>query len=156
MSSPGMNNPLAVAKIAGTKVTENIKSIAITGAVIGGLYLAYKIYKNAFPGGLEVDTRKPDAQISNSQAQTIAERLYQAMYASGTDEESIYAALAGLNHNDFIKVSRAFGRRSYMYLAGEAPIFDWMGADLTLVEWMIQELSGDEINKVKEFLPDIF
>lgn len=154
----GLGNPIAIAA-TGTKVIgwgkRNWKPIAYTVGGLVAAYGIYRLYKFTFPGGLKNDPRKEPAKINNTQAAVIAERLYQAMYAAGTDEDAIYDALQGLNHNDFVKVSNAFGKKSYFYITGEAPVFDWMGADLSLVEWLIQELSISDINELREILPEI-
>ena len=159
MEKEGLGNPVAVAA-AGAKAVSwtkrNWKPLAITAGSLLTIYAGYRIYKFAFPGGISNDPKQDPSQINDSQASVLAERLYQAMYAGGTDEDAIYAALEGLNHNDYVKVSKAFGERSYFYPTGEAPVFDWMGAYLTLEEWLIQELSISEINDLKRILPEVF
>lgn len=156
MSQEGMNNPLAIANKGVDVVKDNIKPIVTVGATIAALYIGYRLYQSWNPTGLSIDSRKEPSNITTSNAATIAERLYQAMYAAGTDEKAIYAALEGLNHNDFVKVAKEFGLRSYFYITGEAPVFDWMGAKLNLVEWLTQELSTEEMARLKQILPEVF
>jgi hypothetical protein len=148
----GMNNPLAITKA----VKNNVTPILITGGAIAALYLVYKIVDKISDPSLGYDRSKQPTTLNDSQASVLAERLHVAMYLAGTDEDTVKDILTGLKHNDFIKVSKSYGKRPYLYLTGEAPVFDWMGADLTLIEWLIQELNQSEINELKQILPDIF
>ena len=140
---------------ATTFLNDHKKPILYGIAGIAAIYVGYRIYKIAFPDGLRIDPTKESPRISRSEAITIAERLHKAMNESGTDEEAIYDSLRGLNHNDFVMVSNAFGKRPYLHWFGTS-IFDALGDNLTLVEWFIEELNMKEINKVKSLIPEIF
>jgi hypothetical protein len=152
MKPKGMNNPIMIGKA----VSKTVKPALYVAGGIAAIIASYKLYNFLFPGGLSTDPFKEPTDLTNSQAETIAERCYQAMYAAGTDTEALFQALAGLNHNDYVAVSKAFGTRSYFYPTGEAPVFDWMGANLTLEEWLIQELDLSEIKELKKLIPEIF
>jgi hypothetical protein len=151
-NTQGMNNPLKI----GATVSQGLKPTLYIVGGLAAIYASYKVYKLLFPGGLDMDPSKDPPTITDSQAITIAGRCYTAMASAGTDEQALFAALSGLKYNDYVKVSKAFGLKSYFYLTGEAPVFDWMGTNLNLEEWIIEELDLSEIEELSNILPEIF
>ena len=145
----------AVAAV-GTTAWKYRKPIGFTILGLIAAYILWRAYKKAFPGGIKQDRSLPPAVITDTQAITTAERLFEAMRSSGTDEDAIMQALEGINHNDFVKISDAFGTRSYIPATGSHPLYDWMGEDLDLVEWLLSELSNSEIKRLKQTLPQVF
>lgn len=78
-----------------------------------------------------------------------ANRLENAMFDVGTDENAIFEVFGSLRTNgDFIKLKQAFGTREYT--GGFLPGF--VSPDLGLDGWIQQELDGSEINELNAIL----
>jgi predicted ATP-dependent endonuclease of OLD family len=78
-----------------------------------------------------------------------ANRLENAMFDIGTDENAIFEVFGSLRTNgDFIKLKQAFGIREYS--GGFLPGF--VSPDLGLDGWIQQELDGSEINELNAIL----
>jgi len=78
-----------------------------------------------------------------------ANRLENAMFDIGTDENAIFEVFGSLRTNgDFIKLKQAFGVREYTggYLPG------FVSPDLGLDGWIQQELDGSEISELNAIL----
>lgn len=92
--------------------------------------------------------KEPDSKagITEQEARAYAERLYEAMKNWGTDEEAIYKILQPLTLHDYNRVYNVFGKRKYF--GGSEAAF--LGENLSLTEWLIQELSDDEIIHLKK------
>lgn len=78
-----------------------------------------------------------------------ANRLENAMFDIGTDENAIFEVFGSLRTNgDFIKLKQAFGIREYSggYLPG------FVSPDLGLDGWIQQELDGSEISELNAIL----
>lgn len=148
-----------LSKETGQYVVKNPKTVLYIGAGVVAIIAAYKLYKAFFPGeeklpDLDVDYTQPISTISDAQAQLIAERLYNAMSGTGTDEDEIFDALSGLTVNDFVKVYDKFGMRQYSLFWGN------VGDPLTsgkhhLITWLTNELNTDEINQLKAMIPGL-
>lgn len=97
------------------------------------------------------------ATLSDGQANSYAERLYDAMRISGTDEEAIFAILKNLSTADYNKIYNAFGLRSYLPFLGESPffVFKWGAKELSLTQWLVEELSSAEFAKLKKLNPNL-
>ncbi|WP_035677916.1 hypothetical protein [Flavobacterium limnosediminis] len=78
-------------------------------------------------------------------AKNIAEKLYNAMKDSGTDEDLIFNSLQGLSLTQFAQVIQAFGKRSYNSLYGNQinwnPLFGSLPLE-PLQVWLKSELSA--------------
>lgn len=140
--------------IAGTKIAKYAIPVLGIVAVGGVAYVGYKFLQKDKPPKLNESSNFPKSTLSEVQALAIADRLYAAMVISGTDEEAIHSALAGLSHNDFIKVYEAFGRRQYSLFWGN------QGDPLTsskhhLITWLTNELNGDEIKAIEKIIPNL-
>jgi hypothetical protein len=78
-----------------------------------------------------------------------ANRLENAMFDIGTDENAIFEVFGSLRTNgDFIALKRAFGVREYS--GGFLPGF--VSPDLGLDGWIQQELDGSEISEINAIL----
>ena len=85
----------------------------------------------------------------DSQFYAWANRLEQAMFDIGTDEDAIVEIFSALrNNSDFIKLKQAFGIRNYT--GGFVPGF--LSDDLSLDGWLAQELDSSEINEINTIL----
>ncbi len=91
--------------------------------------------------------------LSDSQANAMAERLWQAMAVTpfGTDETEVFKVLEHLTTADYNKVYNAFGLRPYSMLFGSQdtsinPLVE--GRNLT--EIIINELSTSELEDLKK------
>lgn len=146
------------------KLVQNNKNTVL---IIGGLFLAgflaYKINKSAsgifgepIKKGKELkeNPQLPPSGLSDTQAKTRAEVLYEAMYSAGTDEVRVFDALKDITHNDFIKISEYFGERRYNPVTGEGSFFPFPA--ISLMEWLAQELNDEEFAQLHKNLPDIF
>jgi len=89
------------------------------------------------------------SSMSFEKAKQIADELYSAMFGLGTDENKIYMLLGDLSNHDFNKVYNVFGRRRTTN-----NIF--VGKDMDLWQWLRDELSSGELEKLKELNPEIF
>ena len=86
---------------------------------------------------------------SSSQFYAFANRLEQAMFDIGTDEDAIFQVFGSLNNNaDFLALKSAFGVRNYT--GGFVPGF--LSDDLSLDGWLQQELDSSEIAQINNSL----
>ena len=85
----------------------------------------------------------------DSQFYAWANRLEQAMFDVGTDEDAIIDVFTAIRNNaDFVKLKQAFGVRNYT--GGFVPGF--LSDDLSLDGWLAQELDSSEINELNSLL----
>ena len=84
--------------------------------------------------------------FTQQEAQTIADRLYFAMADIGTDENLLFSSLQNLSAQELIMVYNAYGTRSYAYSGS------WFGIGypLDLFGWFNKELSGNDLNRMKQ------
>lgn len=87
------------------------------------------------------------ATISKAKSQTLADQLYEELFAI-TSDSKILSLLRGLNEADFIMIDVAFGLRA-SGIAG-------FGADLSLAEYIIKDCSASTIKALKKQFPNIF
>lgn len=133
-----------------TDKEKNIAKIAI-----GGL-AAFVLYKLVMPktdnsGGSEdptgngSNTNVPGATFN---ASVVAEKLYEAMRKSGTNETAILNALMYVNPTQFAQVAAKFGKRSYNMTTGNQINYTpWTPLTLyPLQVWLENELSESQYN----------
>ncbi|WP_407264987.1 hypothetical protein R5N98_15130 [Tenacibaculum maritimum] len=114
------------------------------------IYLLFKWAKGSFSkGGIYSELDTDGATITDLQAKSIAEGLYESMYSMGTDEERIYGLLRGISPANFSKVYNAFGVRGYNEYFGywDSLLF---AVDLDLIQWLYNELNDSEIRQLSE------
>lgn len=132
----------------------NKKAKLITIAVIAVVVLAIAIYIICKVNGIGkkihdsstnsklaklLDEEIDDKSITSTQMQLngYASKLYAAMKGWGTDEDSIYDVFRQMqSRSDVLQLIRTFGVKDHM----------------TLNEWLIDELSANEIDKVNQIL----
>lgn len=160
----GLNNPLVVASAANkTKNTAvgfyNRNKTTIW--TVGGLVVAYGVYKTFFAHDNVRFSPRGDEALSTMteiEAKSIADDLFDAMKNPGTNENIIYNRLSGLSYNDFAKVSRAFGLRWYDPILGAEGgwLLKWAGhKQLGLFEWLNEELTYTDKLKLQELMPNV-
>lgn len=128
-----------------------LKLLIASGVIVGG----YAVYKQFFAGDKQdFDKGEPPPNIDMTTARTKAEQLFNAMRSPGTDEEIIYDILNGMNFNDFVMISNEFGKRYYDKTLGTDG--GWLFNDeLSLHEWLLEELSNSELAELETYMPDV-
>lgn len=140
--SNASENQKAVVQATASVIPFLIKTLVIVG---GGLYLYYR-FTNRFIS-LKENPNYPVSNITNNQAQTKAETIYNAMLGFGNGFEIVRSNIAGLNYNAFIKVYNAFGSRQ-----GSIPFSDKMN----MVEWFSDQFDEDELAQLRFLVPNMF
>lgn len=120
------------------------------------LYLLLRVVR-FFLGGKGANQKHLDERLvkdgstptmTNSAAAVLANQLLTAMDRYGTDEDAITAVLMKIKGaSDLAMVHNAFGVQPYDALMGVKPP-TWLGRtfaeNLTLLEWLSEELSADD------------
>lgn len=144
----GLHNPalalMATNEKAQDLAVSTVKTILISSVALTFVYIGYKMFSNRFKK-LNEDSRYPKSNISDSQAETRANAIYTAMYGFGANYEMVQENLSGLNHNGFIKVYNAFGKRSAVGFG-----------DMNMVEWLINQFSESELARLRFLIPGFF
>lgn len=85
-------------------------------------------------------------------ARNIAEKLYNAMKNTGTDEDLIFNSLQGVSQNQFGQIVLAFGRRSYNELYGNQINFNPIESLPLepLQVWLKSELSDNSYETLRQ------
>jgi len=87
-----------------------------------------------------------NATLSNTQAKIIADSLYNALDRFNDDEKLVYSNFSKIkNADDMRMVYKAFGLRSYLLGTGA----NYLGTKMTLVEWLENDLSSSELQKIQ-------
>ena len=140
------------------------KEFRISLAVIGGGFLAYKIYKKMNPSQEEVQEEQMEKEAktikdpttgktvtcsgklsySLSQYKAYAESLYDAFFKTmGTDESAVYSIINKMNNEcDLRQLIADFGLRRQ----------EWTFKDYSLDWFMRDELDKDELSYVNRIL----
>jgi hypothetical protein len=165
----GLNNPalaLAATTPAGQKaITQTIETTnhAVSGslsivknvlaiAFFGGVgYFAYTKIFNGFVA-LTEDPQYTPSNVSTGVAKAKAEAIYQAMYGAGNGFNMVKSILQyvngeRINHNGFIRVFNAFGKRN-----GIVPF----SPKMTLTEWFVDQFSASELLELRLIIKDFF
>lgn len=90
-------------------------------------------------------------------ANTIAEKLYDAMKNTGTDEDAIFSALKNVTQVQFAQVVAAFQNRSYNSTTGNQINYMPWGDPLPLRDlpyWLKKELSSSDYQKLSLKFPN--
>lgn len=135
-------------------VSDNWLNILLGGTIIIGGYSVYKLFFANTDPDIDFDENENSPVIDMVTAKTKAEQLFNAMRHPGTDEDTIYDVLSGVNFNDFVMISNAFGKRYYdkfLGVDGGWPLND----KLSLHEWLLQELSNGELQDLESYMPNV-
>jgi hypothetical protein len=134
------------------KLTPKQKPYVIGGALA---LIAFLILRKKDPEAEEATALSTETENAGtpsylpSQFYAFANRLEQAMFDIGTDEDAIFAVFNSLNNNaDFLALKTAFGVRNYT--GGFVPGF--LSDNLTLDGWISQELNSGEIQEINDSL----
>lgn len=131
-------------------VSDPKKAVSIIILIVAGIlliWLVWRLIKNTVSKtGIALETGAALAgeiasggtlSYSNSEYNSMASRIYAAVKGPGTDEETIYAQFNKLKTKaDLLKLIAAFGTKD----------------EMTLSEWLADDLNNSEINKVNEIL----
>lgn len=148
----GLGNPALVAmasnsdtvkttnEIAKSTVPFIVKSLFVIGV---GAFIWYKISTRFV--AIKENPNYPPSNITDGQAKTKADAIFQAMYGIGANFDIVAYNLNGLNYNAWVKVYNAFGDRR--------------GSDLqkgNLVEWLTDQFSDYELEQLRFLVSNVF
>lgn len=89
------------------------------------------------------------ATLTEAQAKSIANQLYNAMKDVGTDEDTIMRIMGNYNGTDLAMINAAFDLREY-WTHGAKKWYNFGDGDkLPLIDWFRKELSGDDLEEVE-------
>ena len=89
------------------------------------------------------------ATLTEAQAKSIANQLYNAMKDAGTDEDTIMRIMGNYNGTDLAMINTAFDLREY-WTHGAKKWYNFGDGDkLPLIDWFRKELSGDYLEEVE-------
>lgn len=123
------------------------KTVLIAAGVIAaGVVLYYVVKKKTDSSGAIIDPITGGTSTAIFDAGKVAEKLYDAMKESGTDEQAIYSALKNVSASQFDQVFQEFGKRSYNKLLGnQIRVNPFSPLPLEpLNVWLKNELSSDD------------
>lgn len=140
--SNASENQKAVVQATASVIPFVIKTVIVIGI---GTFIYYK-YTNRFVS-LKENPNYPVSNITNNQASTRAEVIYNAMLGFGNGFEIIKTNIAGLNYNAFIKLYNAFGSRQ-----GSIPFSEKMN----MVEWFSDQFDEEELTQLRFLVPNMF
>ena len=138
--------------------------LQVVGLAVG-IYIVYRLVKGASQFAQDQPFRSEEQQtanelqklnqnpytkqkLSDAQAKSYANKLFQAMKGLGTDEQQIYSVFYKLQNNaDFLAIQNAFGTKTVN--SGNYFIPDVRG---TMVTCLSSELDIDETKKVNDIL----
>jgi len=168
-------NPLIITSMALSAVSlaknknfikENWKPIIAIGATMGLTYGVWSIYQdfkwktNPTKVELKEDPRYKKTKLTEAQALMKANRLQEAMGTFGKVNEkelnAIRSILTDLTYNDYVKVSKAFGNRGYVTITGISKDSDWITPSKNLSYWLSKELQPQDLNALKQVIPNVF
>lgn len=137
----GLGNP--VAQKALDKSLDVLPWLIKTGVIVSlgalGVYLLYRAITTRFEKKPYVSSY-PVSNISDSEAETRANALFQAMLGPGNNLDAVADQIIGLNYNAFVKVYNAFGKRQ-----GVLPF----SKEMTLTEWILDEFDSTELSYLR-------
>lgn len=130
--------------------TKKIVLIA-AGTVLAGTILYFVLRKKTESTGGKCDPTGNGGNCNQIDPEAVAEKLYNAMKESGTDEEAILFALKNVNASQFVQVMQKFGKRSYnKTLGNQIRINPFSPLPLEPLDvWLKNELTSSEYNKLK-------
>jgi len=159
---PGLANPLLLATGGLTAFTKQGRSFAkenwflltVVGSSAIALYLLYRRFTRSNAFDVRQDRSKPASSISDFEAQQKADALYNAMKGLGTNQNTIYSVLNGMNYNDFAKISAAFGEKYFdKFLKVEG---GWLFNNrYGLYEWLVFSLSDSQLRELQRIMPNV-
>ncbi|QEE49606.1 annexin [Flavobacterium alkalisoli] len=138
-------NKIVLGIVAGLAATVIIYNVVKKKTDISG---------NGDPTGNGTGSTNPSVPFN---ANTIAEKLYDAMKNTGTDEDAIFSALRNVTQAQFAQVVAAFKYRSYNSTAGNQINYIPWGDPLPLKDlpyWLKNELSSSDYQKLSLKFPN--
>lgn len=136
------------------EISDKNKPKIIIG-VIGAGILAWLIFRNSPDNGSSYGDdptgNNPGGSSVPFDAKLAAEKLYNAMRETGTDEKAIMQVFQTVSLSNFSKVYHAFGKRAYNTQLGNQynfnPFFDLPRH--TLSTWLEEELSKSSFQTLR-------
>lgn len=142
----------------GDFIANNKKPLLYIGGAVALVFIGYAVVNkfNKGFGGLFADKSvgvskfipltvdKTKVTISDAQANTYSNQLFNAMKDAGTNDTIISSIFNKINKkDDFLKVYNAFGKKSHGYW-GEPTIINYVIGydDYDLVEWLESEVGN--------------
>lgn len=131
-------------------VSDPKKAVSIIVIIVAGIlliWLVWRLFKNTVSKTSEAITTNAalaselasggSLSYSTSEYNSMAARIYAAVKGPGTDEDTIYAQFNKLKTKaDLLRLIAAFGTKD----------------EMTLSEWLADDLNNSEINKVNNIL----
>lgn len=128
--------------------------IVVVIVIVAIYFFARKIANKKVEGEneLDLDIDQNNLSIDDNEAVIIANNLLGAMNQYGTDEQTIFDNLTGLNKYDLLLVIKKFGVKPYN---GTSLASNWIDRNIfspekNLIAWLKSELDGADLKKVKE------
>lgn len=143
-------------------MTAKNKKILVIAAAVGAAVIIYHVVKTKTDtSGTGYDPTGNGGSNGSSElpfnANSTAEKLYEAMRNTGTDEEAIFAALKNITQQQFAQVITAFQNRSYNSSMGNQVNYAPWSSSLPLKDlpyWLKNELSSSDYNKLRLRFPN--
>ena len=133
---------------------QQLAFIGVAAAVIGIIIVLLAVYwgkikahieSNRLARAYDDEIRKTDLTLSELQAKGIADKLFVAMDGPGTDTQALYSAFQQIQtYSDLMLVMKQFGTQKGTY--------DWFGGAQSLIEWIADDCSKREIEKINAIL----
>lgn len=143
-----------------SNIPSGLKTALYIGIAAGGVYIAYRIYKN-FSADAQREreqTKDIENELSDSikakpltypksQYSGFADTIQTAGFDAGTDEQAIYSVFYKLkNDSDYLALTAAWGKPT-------RTIYDWgMAYKMTLPQFLRWEMSDTEVQKINKIL----
>jgi hypothetical protein len=156
MKNKSLGNPAVLATVLNSDVAKDkmktqseiakstIPFIVKTLFVLAIFGFAYYKITNRFKA-LSENANYPTSNITEGQATTKADAIFEAMYGIGSNFDIVAYNIAGLNYNAWVKLYNAFGERR--------------GSDLqkgNLVEWLNDQFSNYELEQLRFLVSNVF
>ncbi|MFK8284657.1 hypothetical protein [Capnocytophaga canis] len=97
-------------KVVGKAVNIGMIIVGITVVAIGGGAYYYLYWKHRFRK-MKKNSAYAPSSVTPSEAKVKADIIYKALYGKD-DFDAVYEAMKGVNHNGYIEIYNAFGKRT--------------------------------------------
>jgi len=146
LDNPGVQKTLEAKAEITKQAASVIPFLVKTAVVVTVAYFAFGAFSKRFKS-LPYNISAADPSISEGQAQTRANALYEAMRGPGSNFNTVIQNLSGLNYNGWVRLYNAFGKRETAI-----PFTDPM----TLEEFLLSEFSGSDLAQIRFLVPAVF
>lgn len=136
-------------KQPGNFFNKNIVTVLIIGAVAFLVWKFRGIFSQSEKLSNPFSTLSLLRSKSKAELDTIADIQEMAMGDNGTDEDTLFNSLEGLNKYDLKELLNSFGKRKYLSLFGTKG-YSFTGTNISLMEWYLNELSGKDLQRMRD------